>query len=71
MGKKHNTREADLETLVSKIEEVLGGEISNLPEILQGATPEKRLDFMGKILPEVIKYREKRDGLGGNGLGWI
>lgn len=70
MSKKAK-RENDLETLISRVEDALGGEITALPETLSKATPEKRLDFMGKILPEVIKYREKRDGLGGNGLGWI
>lgn len=57
-----------LKDLISKVERILDTEIDNLPETLSQTTPEKRLDFIGKILPVVIKYREENHSLSD---GWI
>lgn len=58
MSKESKRKEVSLSELVDKIERVLDTEIESLPETLESCTPEKRLDFVGKILPLVIKYRE-------------
>ena len=67
MSKKataQKTPEGDLESLIQKIEGLLNTEIEKLPVTLQTITPDKRIDFVSKTLPVVIKYREEhpRDG---------
>jgi len=48
---------------MDKIETILDIEIDSLPETLSSCTPERRLDFVGKILPLVIKYRDEHTSL--------
>lgn len=63
MSKKSQSREVSLSDLIDKIEGVLDTEIDSLPDTLSSCTPERRLDFVGKILPLVIKYREDHKSL--------
>lgn len=51
-------KEIDLESLIRKIEGLLDTEIQKLPSTLQIISPDKRVDFISKTLPVVIKYRE-------------
>ena len=37
-------------------------EIEKLPDTLEGVTPEKRLDFISKNLPLLLRYRESGQG---------
>ena len=57
-----------LKDLISKVERILDTEVENLPDTLSQTTPEKRLEFIGKLLPIVIKYREENTSLSD---GWI
>lgn len=57
-----------LKDLISKVERILDTEIDNLPETLSQLQPEKRLEFVGKLLPVVIKYRADNTSLSD---GWI
>ena len=59
---KTKEKEIDLESLVCKIERLLDTEIDNLPSTLQSLLPEKRVEFVSKTLPVVIKYRESHTG---------
>lgn len=63
MGKTKK-KETDLESLIQKIEGVLDTEIDNLPSTLRDVPPEKRMEFISKTLPVVIKYRENNTGGG-------
>lgn len=54
----NKTRETDLRGLIRRVEAVLNMEIEALPDILQEVSPDKRIDFVSKILPVVIKYKE-------------
>ena len=54
-----------LRDLFDKMLSVLEREIADLPETLQGVSPDKRLDFISKNLPLLLKYRES-----GEGNGW-
>ena len=56
------TRTPTLRGLFDKVLSTLETEIDSLPEILQGVTPEKRLDFISKNLPLLLKYRESGQG---------
>lgn len=57
MGKK-TKNESQLRDLIDKLEETLGKEIDSLSETLQEVTPDKRIDFITKTLPVLIKYKE-------------
>lgn len=57
-----------LRDLISKVERILDTEIDKLPETLSDVPPEKRLEFVGKLLPVVIKYRADNSSLSD---GWI
>jgi len=50
--------EIDLESLIKKLEGLLNKEIQHLPDTLLLVSADKRVDFVSKILPVVIKYRE-------------
>ena len=63
MGNKSQRKEVSLSVLMDKIETILDIEIDSLPETLSSCTPERRLDFVGKILPLVIKYRDEHTAL--------
>lgn len=41
--------------------QTLSNEVEALPQILKEVTPEKRLDFISKTLPVLIKYKESRE----------
>ena len=58
MSKKTNRKGVSLPDLIDKIEGILDVEIDSLSDTLEGVLPEKRLDFISKLLPLVIKYRE-------------
>lgn len=66
MDKK--TKRQSLEELIDKIERILDAEIDSLSETLCSVSPEKRLEFVNKTLPLVIKYREDNPAIG---EGWI
>ena len=57
-----------LRDLISKVERILDTEIDKLPETLSDVPPEKRLEFVGKLLPVVIRYRADNSSLSD---GWI
>ena len=57
-----------LKDLISKVERILDTEVENLPDTLSQTTPEKRLEFIGKLLPVVIRYRADNSSLSD---GWI
>ena len=59
---QEETRKTTLRGLFDKMLSTLETEIENLPETLQGVTPEKRLDFISKNLPLLLKYRESGQG---------
>lgn len=61
---KTKKKEIDLESLICKIEGLLDIEIQKLPTTLQILPPEKRVDFISKTLPVVVKYRENHSGGG-------
>ncbi len=50
--------------MICKIEGLLDIEIQKLPTTLQILPPEKRVDFISKTLPVVVKYRENHSGGG-------
>ena len=56
------TRQTSLRSLFDKMLSTLEREIDNLPETLQGVSPDKRLDFISKNLPLLLKYRESGQG---------
>jgi uncharacterized protein (UPF0335 family) len=70
MSRKSSIPKVDLETLIQKVETLLETEIDSLPDSLQAVQPEKRLDFVSKILPVVIKYREGHSQDGWNVSDW-
>ena len=51
-----------LRSLFDKILSTLETEIDRLPETLEGVPPERRLDFISKNLPLLLKYRESGQG---------
>jgi len=51
-----------LRGLFDKVLTTLEKEIESLPDTLQQVTPEKRLDFVSKNLPLLLKYRESGQG---------
>lgn len=57
-----------LRDLISKVERILDTEIEKLPETLSNVPPERRLEFVGKLLPVVIRYRADNSSLSD---GWI
>jgi hypothetical protein len=52
------TGRISLRSLFDKILSTLESEIDNLPETLQQVPPERRLDFISKNLPLLLKYQE-------------
>ena len=56
------TRKTTLRGLFDKMLSTLETEIEKLPDTLEGVTPEKRLDFISKNLPLLLKYRESGQG---------
>lgn len=73
-GKQTQTPEntPSLRGLFDSVLSTLQDEIRQLPEILEQVTPEKRLDFISKNLPLLLKYRESGEGNPGGfeGLTW-
>jgi hypothetical protein len=63
MSKKTNRKGVSLPDLIDKIEGILDVEIDSLSDTLESVAPEKRLDFISKLLPLVIKYREDNKSL--------
>ena len=63
MSKKTNRKGVSLPDLIDKIEGILDVEIDSLSDTLESVAPEKRLDFIIKLLPLVIKYREDNKSL--------
>ena len=59
---QEEVRKTTLKGLFDKMLSTLESEIDSLPEILQGVTPERRLDFISKNLPLLLKYRESGQG---------
>lgn len=59
---QEETRKTTLRGLFDKMLSTLETEIEKLPDTLEGVTPEKRLDFISKNLPLLLKYRESGQG---------
>lgn len=55
-------RKTTLRGLFDKMLSTLETEIEKLPETLEGVPPEKRLDFISKNLPLLLRYRESGQG---------
>jgi len=55
-------RKTTLRGLFDKILSTLETEVERLPDTLQEVNPEKRLDFISKNLPLLLKYRESGEG---------
>ncbi len=62
MNKKKDKQRPSLSGLFDKILSTMETEIDRLPETLEGVTPERRLDFISKNLPLLLKYRESGEG---------
>lgn len=62
MSKKADIIRPSLKGLFDKVLTTLETEIDNLPDTLSQVTPEKRLDFVSKNLPLLLKYRESGQG---------
>ena len=65
MGQKaqqQDRQRPSLRGLFDKVLDILEGEIQRLPDTLKEVTPEKRLDFISKNLPILLKYRESGEG---------
>lgn len=59
---QEETRKTTLRGLFDKMLSTLETEIEKLPETLEGVPPEKRLDFISKNLPLLLRYRESGQG---------
>lgn len=59
---QEETRKTTLRGLFDKMLSTLETEIEKLPDTLEGVTPERRLDFISKNLPLLLKYRESGQG---------
>lgn len=55
-------RKTSLRGLFDKILSTLETEIERIPDTLREVTPEKRLDFVSKNLPLLLRYRESGEG---------
>lgn len=66
MDKNNPQNKSTLKGLFNQILEILDKEIESLPQTLKEVTPEKRLDFISKTLPQIIRFRES--GAGGSFL---
>lgn len=65
MGKKKTPpqeQKTSLRGLFDRILSTLEKEITSLPDTLQAVSPDKRLDFVSKTLPLLLKYRESGEG---------
>lgn len=62
MSKKKDLPRPSLSGLFDKILSTLETEIGNLPETLKEVSPERRLDFISKNLPLLLRYRESGEG---------
>jgi hypothetical protein len=58
---KKSSQGLSLSELLTKLLSSLESEISSLPETLKGVSPEKRLDFISKTLPLLVKCRDSWD----------
>lgn len=66
---QEETPRTTLRGLFDKALSILESEIDRLPETLEVTSPEKRLDFISKTLPLLLKYKES--GMGDTwGLDW-
>ncbi len=61
MSKKQTDRPT-LRGLFDKVLSALETEIDTLPDTLKGVSPEKRLDFISRNLPLLLRYRESGEG---------
>ena len=59
---QEETRKTTLRGLFDKMLSTLETEIEKLLDTLEGVTPEKRLDFISKNLPLLLRYRESGQG---------
>lgn len=60
------TRKVSLSSLFDRVLIRLDLELDKLPETLEAVSPEKRLDFISKNLPLLLRYRES-----GEGNSWV
>lgn len=65
---KIQTRTTSLQSIYDRILIRLDLELDNLPEILQSVSPEKRLEWITKTIPLLLKYRESGQG---SGESWL
>ena len=59
---QEETRTTTLRGLFDKMLSTVETEIEKLPDTLAGVPPEKRLDFISKNLPLLLRYRESGQG---------
>ena len=59
---QEETRKTTLRGLFDKMLSTLETEIEKLPDTLEEVSPEKRLDFISKNLPLLLRYRESGQG---------
>lgn len=57
------TRRVSLSSLYDRLLIRLDMEIDSLQDTLQAVSPEKRLDFVTKTVPLLLKYRESGEGV--------
>lgn len=65
MGQKaqqQEQRRSSLRGLFDNVLDILEGEIQKLPDTLSQVTPERRLDFISKNLPLLLKYKQSGEG---------
>lgn len=55
---KKETSSPSLRVIYTKLLAALDGEIDRLPELLGDMFPKERIDFITKVLPLVLRYRE-------------
>lgn len=67
---KTKKNDLSLGVIIGKVEALLGSEIESLPETLKEVTPDKRLDFISRTLPLVVKYRENHSSGGWDLPSW-
>jgi len=57
-GRKPGTPNKVTRTIREMLQEILEGELNNLPSLLEGVNPRDRLQFIAKLLPYVIPQVE-------------
>ena len=60
--KAQEKKTPSLRGLFDKILSALEKEIDSLPDTLSQVTPERKLDFISKNLPILLKYKESGQG---------